>query len=90
MDKQKHWENIYETKEPTDVSWFQTHLEKSLMLIIKQIFFWKCLLEMKHIEIKEIIKFAVDCCCVTYSIFVRELIFAQCRFQIKRYRKLVK
>lgn len=33
MDKQKHWENIYETKEPTDVSWFQTHLQKSLELI---------------------------------------------------------
>lgn len=33
MDKQKHWENIYETKEPTDVSWFQAHLQKSLALI---------------------------------------------------------
>ena len=33
MDKQKHWETIYETKEPTDVSWFQTHLQKSLELI---------------------------------------------------------
>jgi 16S rRNA A1518/A1519 N6-dimethyltransferase RsmA/KsgA/DIM1 with predicted DNA glycosylase/AP lyase activity len=33
MNKQKHWENIYETKEPTDVSWFQTHLQKSLDLI---------------------------------------------------------
>ncbi len=33
MNKQKHWENIYETKEPTDVSWFQTHLQKSLELI---------------------------------------------------------
>ncbi len=33
MNKQQHWENIYETKEPTDVSWFQTHLQKSLALI---------------------------------------------------------
>lgn len=33
MDKQTHWEKIYETKEPTDVSWFQTHLQKSLALI---------------------------------------------------------
>jgi len=33
MDKQKHWESIYETKEPTEVSWFQTHLQKSLALI---------------------------------------------------------
>ena len=33
MDKQTHWENIYETKEPTDVSWFQPHQRKSLELI---------------------------------------------------------
>lgn len=33
MDRQKHWENIYETKENTDVSWFQPHLEKSIALI---------------------------------------------------------
>jgi len=33
MDKQKHWETIYETKEPTNVSWFQPHLQKSLALI---------------------------------------------------------
>jgi ubiquinone/menaquinone biosynthesis C-methylase UbiE len=33
MNKQKHWENIYETKQPTDVSWFQPHLQKSLALI---------------------------------------------------------
>lgn len=33
MDKQNHWENIYGKKEPTDVSWFQPHLEKSLELI---------------------------------------------------------
>jgi len=33
IDRKKHWENIYETKEPTGVSWFQTHLQKSLALI---------------------------------------------------------
>lgn len=33
MNKQNHWENIYEMKKPTDVSWFQTHLQKSLTLI---------------------------------------------------------
>ena len=33
MNKRNHWENIYETKQPTDVSWFQPHLQKSLALI---------------------------------------------------------
>lgn len=33
MDKKNHWENIYESKEPTNVSWFQPHLENSLALI---------------------------------------------------------
>lgn len=33
MDKQKHWETIYETKDATEVSWFQPHLQKSLTLI---------------------------------------------------------
>jgi len=33
MNRQTHWENIYETKEATGVSWFQPHLEKSLALI---------------------------------------------------------
>ena len=33
MNRQTHWQNIYETKEPTNVSWFQPHLEKSLNLI---------------------------------------------------------
>ena len=33
MSKQNHWEHIYETKEPSDVSWFQSHLQKSLALI---------------------------------------------------------
>ncbi|HEV8592340.1 MAG TPA: class I SAM-dependent methyltransferase [Pyrinomonadaceae bacterium] len=33
MNKQEHWENIYGTKQPTDVSWFRLHLDKSLELI---------------------------------------------------------
>lgn len=33
MDRQSHWENIYKTKGPTNVSWFQPHQEKSLELI---------------------------------------------------------
>ena len=33
MNKQKHWETIYETKNPTEVSWFKSHLQKSLELI---------------------------------------------------------
>ena len=33
MNNQEHWEHIYETKEPTDVSWYQTNLQKSLELI---------------------------------------------------------
>ncbi len=33
IEKQEHWENIYETKQPTEVSWFRPHLESSLRLI---------------------------------------------------------
>jgi len=33
MNKHQHWENIYKTKEPTDVSWFQPRQQKSLELI---------------------------------------------------------
>jgi ubiquinone/menaquinone biosynthesis C-methylase UbiE len=33
MSKQTHWENIYETKDPNNVSWFQPHLQNSLDLI---------------------------------------------------------
>jgi 2-polyprenyl-3-methyl-5-hydroxy-6-metoxy-1,4-benzoquinol methylase len=33
MNKQEHWENIYRTEEPTDVSWFRPHLDTSLQLI---------------------------------------------------------
>jgi SAM-dependent methyltransferase len=33
MDTQAHWERIYGTKAPTEVSWFRPHLETSLALI---------------------------------------------------------
>jgi hypothetical protein len=33
MDKKKHWETIYESKEPTNASWFQPYLQKSLALM---------------------------------------------------------
>ena len=33
MDNKLHWENIYRSKKPTDVSWFTPHLETSLRLI---------------------------------------------------------
>ena len=33
MNKHIHWEKIYATKEATNVSWFQPHLTKSLLLI---------------------------------------------------------
>jgi hypothetical protein len=33
MNSRNHWENIYRTKEPPDVSWFQPHQQKSLALI---------------------------------------------------------
>ena len=33
MDKQNHWQQIYSTKEVTNVSWFRPHLDKSLELI---------------------------------------------------------
>lgn len=33
MDTQAHWEHIYGSKAPTEVSWFQPHLETSLALI---------------------------------------------------------
>lgn len=32
-EKKSHWENIYATKKPEDVSWYQASLEKSLALI---------------------------------------------------------
>ena len=33
MDRVFHWENIYSTKNATDVSWYRSHLETSLQLI---------------------------------------------------------
>lgn len=33
MDRHLHWENVYLTKEPTELSWYQPSLEKSLQLI---------------------------------------------------------
>src|SRR3989338_8866372 len=33
-DLEKHWETVYKTKLPTDVSWYQPHLKKSLELIL--------------------------------------------------------
>ena len=33
MNLQQHWENIYDTKSPNQVSWFRPHLETSLSLI---------------------------------------------------------
>jgi 2-polyprenyl-3-methyl-5-hydroxy-6-metoxy-1,4-benzoquinol methylase len=33
MDAQKHWERIYGTKSPDQVSWYRPHLETSLSLI---------------------------------------------------------
>ena len=33
MDTQQHWETVYGTKAPTQVSWFRPHLETSLTLI---------------------------------------------------------
>jgi ubiquinone/menaquinone biosynthesis C-methylase UbiE len=35
MDAKAHWENIYKTKEPTAVSWYQDRPEMSLRLIEK-------------------------------------------------------
>lgn len=33
MDTKTHWENIYATKKPHQVSWYRTHLETSIALI---------------------------------------------------------
>ncbi len=33
MNQKEHWENVYKAKSPTEVSWFQPHLAKSLELI---------------------------------------------------------
>ena len=33
MGAQEHWEKVYATKAPAEVSWFRPHLETSLALI---------------------------------------------------------
>jgi 2-polyprenyl-3-methyl-5-hydroxy-6-metoxy-1,4-benzoquinol methylase len=33
MESSAHWENVYRTKRPTEVSWYRPHLEVSLQLI---------------------------------------------------------
>jgi 2-polyprenyl-3-methyl-5-hydroxy-6-metoxy-1,4-benzoquinol methylase len=33
MDARSHWERVYATKDPREVSWFRPHLERSLELI---------------------------------------------------------
>jgi SAM-dependent methyltransferase len=33
VDPQQHWEHVYRTKRPTEVSWYAPHLETSLRLI---------------------------------------------------------
>ncbi len=32
-DRREHWERVYETKRPTEVSWYRPHLDTSLALI---------------------------------------------------------
>jgi hypothetical protein len=33
MDTQEHWERVYRTKKPTEVSWYAVHLGTSLRMI---------------------------------------------------------
>jgi len=33
VDPKRHWEKVYQTKQPTEVSWYRRHLEVSLQLI---------------------------------------------------------
>ena len=35
MDARTHWEKVYTTKAPDQVSWYREHLETSLALIIR-------------------------------------------------------
>ncbi len=35
MSKKQHWENVYQTKSSTNVSWYAPHLERSLELIAR-------------------------------------------------------
>jgi hypothetical protein len=34
-DPKSHWETVYRTKQPTEVSWYRPHLEISLELIAR-------------------------------------------------------
>jgi ubiquinone/menaquinone biosynthesis C-methylase UbiE len=36
-ERKKHWEYVYQTRSPNDVSWYQTHPESSLKLIEKSL-----------------------------------------------------
>lgn len=33
MDPQRHWDNVYRTRQPSEVSWYRPHLDVSLRLI---------------------------------------------------------
>ncbi|MGA8034208.1 MAG: class I SAM-dependent methyltransferase [Casimicrobiaceae bacterium] len=33
MDPRRHWDSVYRTKQPTEVSWYRPHLDLSLQLI---------------------------------------------------------
>ena len=33
MSRKEHWEHVYETKSPTELSWFQTVPSKSMAMI---------------------------------------------------------
>lgn len=35
MNQKQHWENIYATKKPDEVSWFREHLDNSLEMIVQ-------------------------------------------------------
>lgn len=37
MDPKNHWEKVYQTKEPDQVSWYRPHLDVSLELIVKTV-----------------------------------------------------
>ena len=33
MDPRRHWESVYRTRQPTEVSWYRPHLDVSLELL---------------------------------------------------------
>jgi 2-polyprenyl-3-methyl-5-hydroxy-6-metoxy-1,4-benzoquinol methylase len=35
MDSKTHWETVYQTKAAHEVSWYRSHLDKSLALIVQ-------------------------------------------------------